>query len=131
MGETTRKRVRETLRRAKEVRIWFWDGQREYNGTAQEISATGFAGSFLATDPSQKAVHLSVTMLQLVSRQITSRPMEFRIQAMGSELNVKGQVINVDRSQQNPDWLLISGELTPGRDSDRATLNRFGESIPK
>ena len=132
MGETTRKRVKETLRRAKEVRIWFWDGQREYNGTAQDISATGFAASFLVTDASkQRSIALRPTLVEILVHQLTTKPLEFRITGMGEELHIKGQVINVDQSHENPDWLLVSGELSPSRETDRATLTRMGESIPR
>ena len=132
MSDSSRLRdskVKQSIVRAKRVKVWFWDTVREYTGEAVSLNAAELTALLKMGGTGMATVIPSPSVMEGLIKHLTRRVVEFKISGMSLEVNLKGTITEVQRDFENAKRLLLIAKLQPTSDRNQMILKRLGENL--
>jgi hypothetical protein len=132
MSDTSRLRdskVKQSIVRAKRVKVWFWDTVREYTGEAVSLSSTDLTALLKMGGTGMATVIPSQSVMDGLVKHLTRRVVEFKVSGMSLEVNLKGTITEVQKDFENPKRLLLIAKLQATNEKNQMILNRLGQNL--
>jgi len=126
---TDSSRIKRTLKASHVVKIWFWDGLREYQGEAVEISPEGTTGLLKMAQFGNSTVVPTKKLLDGLVKHLSQRSVEFKCTSGILEASVKARITLVQPDFENPRRLLIEAEFQATSELNRKVLARMAEIL--
>lgn len=126
---TESSRIKRTLRASHVVKIWFWDGVREYMGDAVEISPERVAALLKMSQFGAATLVPEKKVIEGLVKHLTERTVEFRCTGGILEAAVKAKVTLVQRDFENPRRLLVEADFQSPSEQNQKLLRRLGEIL--
>lgn len=127
MAESSR--IKRTLRASHVVKIWFWDGQREYVGEAVEISPERATALLKLSQFGEATVIPTRKVVEGLLRHLDQRAVEFKCISGILEAVVKAKLTLVQQDFENPRRLLVEAEFRSPSEHHQKILKRLGEIL--
>lgn len=122
-------RIKRTLKASHVVKIWFWDGVREYLGEAVEISPDRVAGLLKMSQFGAATLVPEKKVVDGLVKHLTNRPVEFRCTGGLLEVSVKATITLLQRDFENPRRLLVEAAFLAPSEHNQKLLKRLGEIL--
>jgi len=132
MSDTSRLRdskIKQSIVRAKRVKVWFWDTVREYTGEAVSLSSTDLTALLKMGGTGMATVIPSQSVMDGLVKHLTRRVVEFKVSGMSLEVNLKGTITEVQKDFENPKRLLLIAKLQATNEKNQMILNRLGQNL--
>jgi len=132
MSDTSRLRdskIKQSIVRAKRVKVWFWDTVREYTGEAVSLSSTDLTALLKMGGTGMATVIPSQSVMDGLVKHLTRRVVEFKVSGMSLEVNLKGTITEVQKDFENPKRLLLIAKLQATSEKNQMILNRLGQNL--
>jgi len=132
MSDTSRLRdskIKQSIVRAKRVKVWFWDTVREYTGEAVSVSATDLTALLKMGGTGMATVIPSQAVMDGLIKHLSRRVVEFKISGMSLEVNLRGTISEVQKDFENPKRLLLIAKLQSTNEKNQMILNRLGQNL--
>ena len=126
---TDSSRIKRTLKASHVVKLWFWDGQREYQGEAVEISAARAVGLLKMAQFGNATVIPTRKVMDGLIKHLSGRVVEFKCTSGILEAAVKGKITLVQPDFENPRRLLIEAEFQSPSEHNQKVLARMAEIL--
>ena len=128
---TDSSKIRKTLKAAHTVKIWFWDGQREYEGEAVEISPVRTTALLKMAQFGNATVIPTRKVMDGLVKHLSGRVVEFKCTSGILEAAVKGKITLVQPDFEHQRRLLVEGEFQAPSEQNERTLARMAEVLKK
>lgn len=126
---TDSSRIKKTLRASHVVKIWFWDGEREYQGEAVELSTERATALLKMAQLGNATVIPTKKLMEGLIKHLTGKIVEFKCTSGILEASVKAKIALVHPDFENPRRLLLEAEFQSASDHNRKVLNRMAEIL--
>ena len=126
MGEMTK--IRERLKRAKEIKIWFWDGMREYEGIATRLTTESVDGYLKISELGDQTVIPGPAMLEGIIRHLTNRDVDMKLTGQNMEVQLKATVIAVARHTTDERRATLSAAFKSPNEKQTGMLQRLANA---
>jgi len=126
---TDSSRFKRTLKASHVVKIWFWDGQREYLGEAVEISTERATGLLKMAQFGNSTVIPTKKVMDGLVRHLGGRVVEFKCTSGILEAAVKAKITLVQPDFENPRRLLIEADFQSPSEHNQRLLTRMAEIL--
>lgn len=126
---TDSSRIKRTLKASHVVKIWFWDGQREYLGEAVEVSAERATGLLRMAQFGNATVIPTKKVMDGLVKHLSGRVVEFKFTSGILEAAVKAKITLVQPDFENPRRLLVEAEIQSPSEHNRKLLTRMAEIL--
>jgi hypothetical protein len=127
MGESSR--IRKALQQSRAVRIWFWDGQREYLGEALELNVAAVTGFLKMSQFGEATVLPTPRVMEGLTKHLTGRAVEMKLSSGGLEADVKAKITGVQTDFENRRRMLVLAEFVSVSDRNRPILERLAGQL--
>jgi hypothetical protein len=127
MAESSR--IKRTLRASHVVKIWFWDGQREYQGEAVELSPEGATALLRMSQFGNATVIPTRKVVEGLVRHLEQRAVEFKCTSGILEVMVKATLTLVQQDFESPRRLLVEARFLAPSEANQKILRRLGEIL--
>jgi len=127
MGESSR--IRKSLRQSRSVRIWFWDGQREYQGEALELNPAAVTGFLKMSQFGEGTVIPTRKVVDGLIKHLTQRAVEMKLSSEGLQVDLKARITSVQTDFENPRRLLLMAEFPGVPDRAAPILARLASQL--
>ena len=121
--------IRRNLQRARIVHVWFWDGEREYTGEAEDLSASGVVALLKMSQFGDATVVPTHTIVGGLGKHLKSRSVDFKVSAQGMEASVKGKVTLLRADAENSRRLIIEAAFYPSSERNQLILGKLGRFV--
>ena len=129
MGEMTD--LRERLRKRREIKIWFWEGGREYSGVALKLDDREVEG-YLKISPDGVSTNIpGAALLDGLAKHFDGRTIQMKIHGQGMETDVRAKIRGIGPHQDNPRRAFIMAEFIDPPQRAGEILLRLGKAIPE
>lgn len=125
MGEMTR--IRERLKRGRQVQIWFWDGMREYKGVAERLDGTSVNGFLKVSDFGDETLVPGVSIVDRILKHLSDRTVDMKLNGHGMEVSVRANVSQIGRSKKDPRRVDMTAGFIEPKDQVRDKLVKLGQ----
>ena len=126
---TDTSRIKRTLRASHVVKIWFWDGEREYEGEAVELSAHGATALLKMAQFGNATVIPTKKVLDGLIRHLSQKAVEFKCMSGILEVTVKAKIKLVQPDFERPRRLLVEAEFQSPSEQNRKLILRMSEIL--
>ena len=127
MSDTSK--IKKTLKASHVVKVWFWDGEREYEGEAVELSP-GRATALLKMAQFGNATVLPTKkVMDGLIKHLNQKTVEFKCMSGIMEVTVKAKVSLAQPDFENPRRLLIEAEFQSPSEHNQKVLARMAEIL--
>jgi len=126
---TDSSRIKRTLKASHVVKIWFWDGVREYLGEAVELTPERTTGLLKMAQFGAGTIVPTKKVVDGLIRHLTQRPVEFKCTSGILEATVKAKITLVQPDFENPRRLLVEAEFLSPSEHNQKLLRRLGEIL--
>jgi len=126
---TDSSRIKRTLKASHVVKLWFWDGQREYLGEAVEISAARTTGLLKMAQFGAATVIPTRKVMDGLVKHLGGRVVELKCTSGILEATLKGTITLVQPDFENPRRLLIEAEFQSPSEHNQKVLARMAEIL--
>ncbi len=126
---TDSSRFKRTLKASHVVKIWFWDGQREYLGEAVEISAERMTGLLKMAQFGNATVIPTKKVMDGLVKHLSERMVEFKFTSGILEAAVKGKITLAQPDFENPRRLLIEADFQSPSEHNQKLMARMAEIL--
>ena len=99
--------INEKLVSRKDVRVWFWDGQREYKGDCRSMADNGFLAHLKATSPLEGPLTNARVHLLPVQRHLVGKTFTMELSSPKTKGEVKVAVEQVFIPSDKPDHFAV------------------------
>ena len=127
MSDTSK--IKKTLRASHVVKVWFWDGEREYEGEAVELSPAGATALLKMAQFGNATVIPTKKVMDGLIKHLNQKTVEFKCMSGIMEVTVKAKVSLVQPDFENPRRLLVEAEFQPPSEQNRKILARLAEIL--
>jgi len=127
MGELTEMRNR--LKRGRQIRIWFWDGVREYKGKATRLDGSSLDAFLKVADFGEQTLLPGISVLDRLSKFFKDKTIDMKITGLGTEVNVRAKVTQIGSSKDNKRRIDLVAEFVSPKDRDKDVLLKMGQTI--
>ena len=103
--------VRRRLKRHRTVKVWFWDGEREYQGEAIALAPAGLTALLKMSQFSDATVIPTSRVIEGLRKHLSNRNVEFKISCQGLEATLKGKITLIQTDFENARRLLLEAEF--------------------
>ena len=124
---STSRRIRERLSRSRRIDVWFWDGVREYTGTASTISEEKLEAYLKISQFGSSTIVPTPVIINGLIKHLTNRPVDFKVGTRQIEAGTKGKVTAIGLDPGNARRLILRAKFDSPSDRNRAILRRLGE----
>ena len=127
MADTSR--IRKTLKASHVVKIWFWDGQREYLGEAVELSAERATGLLKMAQFGNATVIPTRKVVEGLIKHLTKRVVDLKCTSGIMEAVVRAKITLVQLDFENARRLLVEAEILSPSEHNQKILRRMAEIL--
>jgi hypothetical protein len=113
------------------VKVWFWDGQREYTGEAVAVSGERMTAFLRMSESGHATVIPTPVIVQGLIKHLTNRIVEFKMTSGSLEADVKGRISSLNADFENPRRLLLEAEFQPSSERTAAVLLRLAKLLDR
>ena len=99
--------VNEKFISRKDVRVWFWDGLREFSGDCRSMADNGFVAHLAAKSPADGPITNARAQLVTVKKHLLGKPFKMELSSPKTKGEVKVQVEDVSVPVEKPDLFSI------------------------
>ena len=124
---STEKRIREQLSRSRKVRVWFWDGVREYTGEATSVTPEKVEAELKISQFGSSTIVPTPVVINGLIKHLTRRAVEFKISARGMVATTKGKVTAIGLDPKNKRRLILHAQFDAPSERNQAILRRLGQ----
>ena len=121
--------IRRNLQRARVVHVWFWDGEREYTGEAEDLSPSGIVALLKMSQFGDATVVPTHAIVGGLGKHLKSRSVDFKVSARGMEASVKGKVTLLRADAGNSRRLIIEAAFYPSSERNQLILSKLGRFV--
>ena len=122
-------RIRKSLKASHVVKIWFWDGVREYLGEAVELSAERATALLKMSQFGNSTVIPTRKLMEGLIKHLTKRVVEFKCTSGILEAAVRAKINLVQCDFENPRRLLLEAEIQSPSEHSQKVLRRMAEIL--
>jgi hypothetical protein len=122
-------KIRKSLKASHVVKIWFWDGEREYQGEAVEISPERATGLLRMSQFGNSTVLPTRKVVDGLVRHLTRKVVEFKCTSGILEAVVRAKIALVQPDFENPRRLLVEAEIQSPSEQNQKILRRMAEIL--
>lgn len=126
---TDSSRIKKTLKASHVVKIWFWDGLREYEGEAVEISSASATALLKMAQFGNATVIPTKKVMDGLIKHLSQKVVEFKCTSGILEAAVKAKITSVHPDFENPRRLLLEAEFQSPSEHNQKVLNRLAEIL--
>jgi hypothetical protein len=127
MGESSR--MRKSIAQSRVVKVWFWDGEREYQGQALELSEARVVAFLRVTQFGDATVIPTKSLVPGLSKHLVGRTVEFKLTSGTLEALLKGKVTSLNPDFENPRRLLVEAEFASPSERNVLILRQMAKSL--
>ncbi|MHC4606209.1 MAG: hypothetical protein ACYTAF_04675 [Planctomycetota bacterium] len=129
MGEITD--IKDRLKKRKEVKIWFWDGIRQYEGVAAKLSEEFLAGDLRITEEGDATVIPGHALMQGLMKHLANRVVTMKLTSSTLEVSVKAKITAIGPMEGDNRRASIIAEFEDVDDGAKSALRRMAQGMPK
>jgi hypothetical protein len=126
---TDSSRIKRTLKASHVVRVWFWDGEREYEGEAVELSPSGSTALLKMAQFGNATVIPTRKVVDGLVKHLTQKTVDWKCMSGIMESAVRAKITLVQPDFENPRRLLVEAEFQSASEQNRKILTRMGEIL--
>jgi hypothetical protein len=126
---TDSSRIKRTLKASHVVKVWFWDGEREYQGEAVELSPAGSTALLKMAQFGNSTVIPTRKVVDGLIKHLTQKVVEWKCTSGIMESAVKAKITLVQPDFENPRRLLVEAEFQSASEHNQKILSRMGEIL--
>ncbi len=112
------------------VKVWFWDGQREYSGEAVDLSPQRLTAFLRMSQFGDATVVPARAIMEGLSRHLTGRTVDLKVSSGPIEADVKARIAGVNPDFENPRRLLLEAEFQSPPERTQSVLARLARTLP-
>jgi hypothetical protein len=122
-------RIKKTLAASHRVQFWFWDGEREYEGEAIELSTERVTAFLKVHQTGDATVVPTRKLVEGMAKTLGRRTVELKLTSGTVEAAVKARITDVQPDFENPRRLLLEAEFEAPSAGTRAILGRLAQVL--
>jgi hypothetical protein len=122
-------RIKKTLAAGHRVQVWFWDGERECEGEAIELSPERMTAFLKIHQTGDATVVPTRKIVEGMTKTLGQRTVELKIASGTMEAAVKGRITDLQPDFEQPRRLLLAAEFQAPSAGNRAILGRLSEVL--
>jgi hypothetical protein len=122
-------RIRKTLKASHVVKIWFWDGEREYLGEAVELSPERTTGLLKMSQFGNSTVLPTRKVVEGLVKHLTKKVVEFKCTSGILEAAVRAKITLIQPDFENPRRVLLEAEIQSPSEQNQKILRRMSEIL--
>jgi hypothetical protein len=126
---TDSSRIKKTLKASHVVKIWFWDGEREYEGEAVDLSPERATALLKMAQFGNATVIPTKKVMDGLIKHLSQKTVEWKCTSGIMESAVKAKITLVQPDFENPRRLLLEAEFQPPSEQNRKILLRMAEIL--
>lgn len=126
---TDSSRIKRTLKASHVVKVWFWDGEREYEGEAVELSPSGSTALLKMAQFGNATVIPTRKVVDGLIKHLTHKVVEWKCTSGIMESAVKAKITLVQPDFENPRRLLVEAEFQSASEHNQKILSRMGDIL--
>lgn len=112
--------------RALAVHVWFWDGVREYTGTATKVTPEKLEAHLKISQFGSTTIVPTADVINGLIRHLTGRSVDFRIRTTRLEARSKGLVTAIGRDRKGGRRLVLRATFMAPSERNRTILGKLG-----
>ena len=127
MADTSK--IRKTLKASHVVKIWFWDGEREYLGEAVELSPDRATGLLKMSQFGNSTVIPTRKVVDGLIKHLVKKAVEFKVTSGILEAAVRARIVSLQVDFENSRRLLLEAEILSPSEHNQKVLRRMAEIL--
>ena len=127
MADTSK--IRKTLKASHVVKIWFWDGEREYLGEAVELSSDRATGLLKMSQFGNSTVIPTRKVVDGLIKHLVKKTVEFKVTSGILEAAVRARIVSLQVDFENSRRLLLEAEILSPSEHNQKVLRRMAEIL--
>ena len=122
-------RIKRTLKASHVVKVWFWDGEREYEGEAVELSPQGSTALLKMLQFGAGTVIPTRKVVDGLIKHLTQKTVDWKCTSGILEIAVKAKITLVQPDFENPRRLLVESQFLSLSEHSLKILARMAEIL--
>ena len=127
MADTSK--IKKTLKASHVVKVWFWDGEREYEGEAVDLSPAGATALLKMAQFGNATVLPTKKVMDGLVKHLSQKTVEWKCTSGIMESTVKAKITLVHPDFENPRRLLVEAAFQSPSEHNQKVLARMAEIL--
>lgn len=121
--------MRRRLKRQRTVKVWLWDGEREYEGEAVALAPKGLTALLKMSQFGDATVIPTSKVIEGIQKHLSKRTVEFKLSCQNIEATVKGSITMLQADFEDARRLLIEAEFTGISERNLESVERLSRFL--